>query len=229
VLADPGDTLCYLYDFGDSWEHVIRLEAVAPWDDTAPAAVCLDGRRDGPPEDCGGLGGYELISAAIDPLNPDHSDAVIEFERMYGIEFHADGNGMNPFRIDVIDAELANRFPPGARPERADPPGDLPGPLEELLSAVRDGYTRRELRWLLTAAGRRLRTDPVSLWWHLAERMPPRSADRCEIQAGLIWLLAIAAQQPGDPAEIVARTLAGIGWALAGGTPLSTLDADRAA
>jgi hypothetical protein len=82
---------------------------------------------------------------------------------------------------------------------------------------------------LLTAAGRRLRTDPVSLWWHLAERMPPRSADRCETQAGLIWLLAIAAQRPGDPAEIVARTLAGIGWALAGGTPLSTLDADRAA
>jgi hypothetical protein len=29
---------------------------VAPWDDTAPAAVRLDGRRDGPPEDCGGLG-----------------------------------------------------------------------------------------------------------------------------------------------------------------------------
>jgi hypothetical protein len=82
---------------------------------------------------------------------------------------------------------------------------------------------------LLTAAGRRLRTDPVSLWWHLAERMPPRSADRCETQAGLIWLLAVAAQWPGDPAEIVARTLAGIGWALADGTPLSTLDADRAA
>ena len=54
VLADPGDTLCYLNDFGDSWEHVIRLEAVAPWDDTAPAAVCLDGRRDGPSEDSGG-------------------------------------------------------------------------------------------------------------------------------------------------------------------------------
>ena len=89
VIADPGDTLCYLYDFGDNRGYVIRLEAVAPWDDTAPAAVCLDGRRDGPPEDCGGLGGYELISAAIDPLNPDHSDAVIEFERMYGIEFHA--------------------------------------------------------------------------------------------------------------------------------------------
>ena len=82
---------------------------------------------------------------------------------------------------------------------------------------------------LLTAAGRKLRTDPVSLWSHLAERMPPRSADRCETQAGLIWVLAVAAQRPGDPAEIVARMLAGVGWTLADGTPLSTLDADRAA
>jgi len=37
VLADPGDTLCYLYDFRDSSEHVIRLEAVVPWGDTVPA------------------------------------------------------------------------------------------------------------------------------------------------------------------------------------------------
>jgi hypothetical protein len=339
VLADPGDRLFYLYDFGDNWEHVIRLETVTPRDDTAPnrpgppatapGAVCLDGRRDGPPEDCGGVGGYELISAALDPLNPDHSDAVIEFERMYGSEVRPESYSLTPFRIDAINAELPKRFPPGARPERAEPPGDLPRPLEELLGAVRDGYARRELRWLmgaaltrkpdidtvtaarmvrpyawlmdrvggegirltgagylppvhveaaatelglledwigkgnretqtlpvlhlretatktgllrknrgmllLTAIGRKLRTDPVSLWWHLAERMPLRSADRCETQAGLIWLLAVAAQRPSDPgpsdpAEIVARILAGIGWTLADGTPLSTPDANRAA
>ncbi len=63
VIADPGDTLCYLYDFGDNWQHVIRLEAIAPWDGTAPAAVCLDGRRDGPAEDCGGLDGSSVIRA----------------------------------------------------------------------------------------------------------------------------------------------------------------------
>ena len=97
-------------------------------------------------------------------------------------------------------------------------------------TATKMGLLRKHRGMLqLTAAGRKLRTDPMSLWWHLAERMPPRSADRCETQAGLIWLLAVAAQWPGDPAEIVARTLAGIGWALADGTPLSTLDADRAA
>ena len=94
-------------------DPIRRLTAEISGGDTAPAAACLDGRRDGPPEDCGGLGGYELISAAIDPLNPDHSDAVIEFERMYGIEFHADGNGLNPFRIDVIDDTGGHRLGTG--------------------------------------------------------------------------------------------------------------------
>ena len=218
---------------------------------------------------------------------------------------------------------LAERFPAGARPERADPPDDLPGPLDELLHQARDGYARRELRWLigaaltskpdvdtataarmvrpyawlmdrvgdgirltgagylppahveaaatelslledwmgkgnreiqtrpvlhlretattmgllrkqhgmllLTAAGRKLRTDPVALWWHLAERMPPKSADRCETQAGLIWLLAVAARGDGDPAEIVARTLGAIRWALSGRAMLGASDAARAA
>jgi len=152
VLAVPGDRLFYMYDFGDDWEHVIRLEATTPRDDTAARAVCLDGRRDGPPEDSGGVNGYELVSAATDPLNPDHSDAVAEFERRYGIEFDAEGSAATPFKIDAINALLAERFPAGARPERADPPDDLPGPLDELLHQVRDGYARRELRWLIGAA-----------------------------------------------------------------------------
>jgi hypothetical protein len=324
VLTRPGDRLFYMYDFGDDWEHVIKLEATAPRDNTAPRAVCLDGRRDGPPEDCGGVGGYELVSAATDPLNPDHSDAVAEFERMYGLEFDTESSGTTPFRIDAINAVLAERFPSGARPERVDPPDDILAPLDELLREVRDGYARRELRWLigaalagkpdidtataarmvrpyvwlmdrvgddgirltgagylppahveaaakelglledwmgrgnreiqtqpvlhlretatkmgllrkhrgmllLTAAGRKLRTDPVGLWWHLAERMPLKSADRCETQAGLIWLLAVAAGRDGDQADIVARMLASIGWTLGDGAMLSAADAARAA
>ena len=44
-------------------------------------------------------------------------------------------------------------------------------------TATKMGLLRKHRGMLqLTAAGRKLRTDPVSLWWHLAERMPPRSA-----------------------------------------------------
>jgi hypothetical protein len=82
---------------------------------------------------------------------------------------------------------------------------------------------------LLTAAGRKLRTDPVKLWWHLAERVPPKSADRCETQGGLIWLLAVAAQSAGDPAELTARILGGIGWTINGRDLLTASDARRAA
>ncbi|HZC25434.1 MAG TPA: plasmid pRiA4b ORF-3 family protein, partial [Actinopolymorphaceae bacterium] len=61
VLVDAGDKLFYSYDYGDGWEHVVKLEAVRPRDERAPRAICTTGRRPGPAEDCGGVGGYELI------------------------------------------------------------------------------------------------------------------------------------------------------------------------
>jgi hypothetical protein len=64
VLVDAGDKLFYNYDFGDDWQHVIKLEAVSARPDPAPRAVCTDGRRDGPAEDCGGVYAYQLITAA---------------------------------------------------------------------------------------------------------------------------------------------------------------------
>lgn len=54
-VTEPGDLLRYCYDYGDSWDLVIALEAIHPVDASSPAAVCVDGRRAAPPEDCGGL------------------------------------------------------------------------------------------------------------------------------------------------------------------------------
>ena len=61
VLARPGQRLFYEYDFGDGWDHTIKLERVLP---PGPAG-CLDGRRARPPEDCGGMPGYDDIVAAL--------------------------------------------------------------------------------------------------------------------------------------------------------------------
>jgi hypothetical protein len=84
VLVDVGEKLFYGYDFGDDWQHVIKLEAVTARRDPPQRAICTDGRRDGPAEDCGGVYAFELITAATDPANPDHADAVADFEQVFG-------------------------------------------------------------------------------------------------------------------------------------------------
>jgi hypothetical protein len=76
LLGAPGDRLRYEYDFGDSWEHDIVLEQVVP-DDGGSVAVCVAGRRAGPPEDSGGVWGYaELCATLADPEHPDHDERM---------------------------------------------------------------------------------------------------------------------------------------------------------
>lgn len=60
VVSTKGDRLFYDYDFGDGWEHVLVVEDVL--DDPPPIPVCLKGKMACPPEDCGGLGGYEELA-----------------------------------------------------------------------------------------------------------------------------------------------------------------------
>ena len=68
-----GTVLRYDYDFGDGWEHDVRVAAHR----TAEAPSCLDGARACPPEDCGGPGGYaRLLQVLADPGHPEHRDAV---------------------------------------------------------------------------------------------------------------------------------------------------------
>lgn len=52
----------------------------------------------------------------------------------------------------------------------------------------------------------------MALWWLLAEKTPLRSTDACQAQAGLIVLVATAAQITGDLNATVADILGAIGW-----------------
>lgn len=60
----------YLYDFGDGWKHTITLEKIIEPDGSQKCPVCVDGERSCPPEDCGGIWGYEEFLKAI--RNPNH-------------------------------------------------------------------------------------------------------------------------------------------------------------
>lgn len=57
-LSDLGgrwtERFLYEYDFGDRWQHQIRVEAILNLKSNCLAPVCISGQRACPPEDCGG-------------------------------------------------------------------------------------------------------------------------------------------------------------------------------
>jgi len=90
-LGRKGTRFTYEYDFGDSWEHDITVEAVLDADNGTTSPACVAGERACPPEDCGGVWGYEQLLAAI--AYPDHDDHD-HFLEWVGDEF-------DPARLDL--------------------------------------------------------------------------------------------------------------------------------
>ena len=65
----------YEYDFGDGWLHEIAFEDFAEPEAKAKYPRCVDGARSGPPEDIGGIGGYEeYLEAIADPKHERHDE-----------------------------------------------------------------------------------------------------------------------------------------------------------
>lgn len=72
----------YDYDFGDGWEHELTLEAILQRQRDKKYPLCLGGARACPPEDCGGVGGYEDLLAVIQ--NPAHEEYESTLEWLGG-------------------------------------------------------------------------------------------------------------------------------------------------
>lgn len=73
VFHTKGQSLVYIYDFGDDWLHAIKLEDITESD--AATADCTAGKGACPPEDCGGPWGYEALKETVsDPKHPEHKE-----------------------------------------------------------------------------------------------------------------------------------------------------------
>lgn len=103
LLHDPGDRLFYSYDFGDGWDHTLRLEHVVDRQPDEPWARVLAGRRAAPPDDCGGIFGYEMmVEALADPDHPEHEPMSDWFEQFGGVYSATD---FNPAEFDLEQAD----------------------------------------------------------------------------------------------------------------------------
>lgn len=82
LLARVGDRIDYVYDFGDDWRHEITLESTDAGDPDAGRARCIDGAGRCPPEDVGGIPGYDDLKAVLaDPDDAARRDAVADGPR----------------------------------------------------------------------------------------------------------------------------------------------------
>lgn len=83
VLNKVGSSLRYEYDFGDGWSHKLTLVEVLPYEKGKPP-VCVDGERACPPENIGGIWGYEVLA---DASNPEHKQYVDWYGRSFDPEY----------------------------------------------------------------------------------------------------------------------------------------------
>jgi len=74
LVKRRGRSFLYLYDFGDGWEHEVELEESRYNGKELPSVIwCLEGEGACPPEDVGGVPGYEEFRMIMaDPDHPDH-------------------------------------------------------------------------------------------------------------------------------------------------------------
>jgi Plasmid pRiA4b ORF-3-like protein len=96
-VARVGTRISYEYDFGDSWEHdlVVEARAVAEADQIYPA--CIAGQGACPPEDSGGAYGFESLKELLAGPPSAERDEMREWA----------GDDYDPARFDLAAANAA--------------------------------------------------------------------------------------------------------------------------
>jgi hypothetical protein len=91
----------YTYDFGDDWQHKIKLLRIS--EGTAKHATLTAGKGACPPEDCGGPRGYEGLKEALNA--PQHKEHVMMRDWL-GLE---EGESWNPadFNLEAFQQAVA--------------------------------------------------------------------------------------------------------------------------
>ena len=76
ILKTEGDSINYVYDYGDNWEHEIKLLKIKT-DIKFKKPICIAGERSCPPDDCGGVSGFEgLLKILKNPQKQEYKEMM---------------------------------------------------------------------------------------------------------------------------------------------------------
>ena len=114
VLEDAGTkTVKYLYDFGDGWEHTVKVERITDAIPGLAYPVLINATGRCPSEDVGGPWGYdEFLHALADPAHENHA----EMKDWIGQDFDPTAVDVEALADDVAAlAKAWARKPPAKR------------------------------------------------------------------------------------------------------------------
>jgi hypothetical protein len=104
--------ITYVYDFGDDWEHTIKVERLTEPEAGAIYPRLVEVRGGCPPEDCGGPWGYaELLEAIGDPRHERHAEAT----EWLGEDFDPDADDAGELSAEVAALAKAWSRKPAAK------------------------------------------------------------------------------------------------------------------
>lgn len=81
--------ITYVYDFGDWWEHEVKIEKIIAAEKGKRYPLCVEGARACPPEDCGGIPGYEDVLQALASPKKKESRDILEWVGAYDPEAYS--------------------------------------------------------------------------------------------------------------------------------------------
>lgn len=138
---DAHDRCRYAYDFGDDWHHTVVREAVVELDERFHRRL-VDGARAFPPEDCGGIGGYEQCVAVARGQAPEEAWVDVEHLRTWMGDWDPERFDAHATRavFDRVDAPVVRPSPYSPHRFGLPPASALPAvdttPAEELAAAA---------------------------------------------------------------------------------------------
>ena len=101
LFSKPIGSFTYHYDFGDNWTHTIKLDGVQLAVPRARYPICTDGSGPCPPEDCGGVPGYESLRSTLrDPSDPEHEE-MRAWAEMQGYPRHFSARAATSMMRDI--------------------------------------------------------------------------------------------------------------------------------
>ncbi len=106
-FVDPGEHARYRYDFGDDWTHALVFQGASPRPSGLRLPKCLAGAGRCPPEDVGGMSGFEEFLTVMKTRSHPESAEMIAW---YGGVFEPTGFSPKHVKFDNPKKRLRIAF-----------------------------------------------------------------------------------------------------------------------